>query len=103
MDKKSKAAIYIILLAIFVSLITCIKSVPERYCEPDALNQTCLQTHDFVFPGIESFLMKTFGYYFLLCLATYVGKDMFINDGTEPSNIFKGTKFEWNTKPKSIQ
>jgi hypothetical protein len=95
MDKKSKAAIYIILLAIFVSLITCIKSVPERYCEPDALNQTCPQTHDFIFPGIESFLMKTFGYYFLLCLATYVGKDMFPENNKYPSsNILGSPKFQ---------
>lgn len=94
MDKKSKAAIYIILLAIFVSLITCIKSVPEKYCESDYLNQTCPQTHDFVFPGIEAFIMKTFGYYFLFGLAALVGKDIFIDDGTEPTNIFKGTKFE---------
>lgn len=95
MDKKSKAAIYIILLAIFVSLITCIKSVPEKYCDPDSLNQTCPQTHDFVFPGVEPFLMKTFGYYFLLCLATYIGKDMFPKDEKyRPSNILGSPKFQ---------
>ena len=95
MDKKSKATVYVILLAIFVSLVTCIKSVPEKYCESDALNQTCSQTYDFIFPGIEPFLMKTFGYYFVLCLATYIGKDMFSGDKKYPSsNIFGSPKFQ---------
>ena len=95
MDKKSKAAIYIVLLAVFVSLITCIKSIPERNCVSNALSQACPQTNDFVFPGIESFLMMTFGYYFLLCLATYVGKDMFPKDEKYPSsNILGSPKFQ---------
>jgi hypothetical protein len=95
MDKKSKAFIYILLLAILVSLITCVKSVPSIYCDPGTPIEDCPQTRDFVFPGVEPFIMKTFGYYFLLCLATYVGKDMFPEDNKYPSpNILGSPKFQ---------
>lgn len=95
MDKKTKAFVYILLLTIFVSLATCFKSVPSLYCDPETPIEFCPKTNDFVFPGVEMFLAKIFGYYFLLCLATYVGKDMFDDNNKYPStNILGSPKFQ---------